>query len=134
MTDKTGTYGAELITEHIYKHSKNIQDALKAHGVVVTKALKTNILSSVGTGIKHPNLPNRSSAPGETPVSQSGLLANSFGAQSAPLYLNIFNTADNNGAPYPLFLEEDSMNRPYFISTIEPLQIQLERDLGDLNL
>lgn len=116
------------------KHSDHIRRVLQTHGKEVKAELVKVISESVGNGTHYANLPNRSSSPGNAPVSQSGALEKSFYYKTSPLFLKIGNTANNQGAQYPTFLELGTKKmrpRPYFQCTIESLHYRLEKDLQD---
>jgi hypothetical protein len=123
----------ELIIKDLAKHKDNIRDSLRRHGKEVKDELRKVIETSVGKGIKYASLPNRSSAPGDAPVSQSGRVASSFKYISRPMELVIGNEAkSDDGDPYPAFLEGGTSNmepRPYFIDNIERLHGRLQEDL-----
>ena len=129
-------YNQEIMMKEIEKHKDNINLALKVHGPKVTKKLRSTIKGSSGTGRKYSNLPNRSSAPGEIPVSQSGRLLKGFGYRARLNELSVFNKARaKNGAPYPLFLNEGTSKmkpRQYFDNTIESMNMLLYVDLQKL--
>ncbi len=68
------TMGAEM-------HAREV-DLLAAGADEAADILQTNLSSgSHGTGAHYPRLPNRSSAPGEMPVMQSGQLASGVASQ-----------------------------------------------------
>ena len=46
--------------------------------------LRRNLSSTSGSGIQYPNLPNRSSAPGEYPTMQTGELRDGVGWEATP--------------------------------------------------
>ena len=136
MANPGANYTVEIIMKQRRRHEDNIRRALRIHGPKVTRKLTNTIKSSRGSGVKYPQLPNRSSAPGEIPVSQSGKLANSFGYITRVNELSIFNKArSKTGAPYPLFLNIGTRKmepRQYFDNTIEAMAGLLFRDLLDL--
>ena len=128
-------YNQEIMMKEIVKHEENIRMALKVHGKKVTVKLRNTIKAARGTGRKYPNLPNRSSAPGEIPVSQSGKLEKSFGYRARINEMVVFNKARSNGAPYPLFLNEGTSKmkpRQYFDNTIESMNMLLYVDLQNI--
>lgn len=133
---KGANYHRDIIMKQRRRHEENIRDSLRIHGKEVKDKLILTIKNSRGTGIKYPQLPNRSSAPGEFPVSQSGKLANSFGYRTRVNELLIYNrTRSKTGAPYPLFLNIGTRKmepRQYFDNTIESMFMLLYRDLMDL--
>jgi HK97 gp10 family phage protein len=67
--------------------------------------------SPTRSGIQYPDLPNRSSAPGEPPAYQSGRLAESIAVLSRATPAELVSTvgprpqAFTSRAPYPVFLE-----------------------------
>ena len=105
------------------------------HGREVTNVLRKSIKSSRGSGVHYKKLPNRSSAPNEHPVSQSGKLLKGFGYRARVNELLIFNKArSDKGAPYPAFLNEGTKKmepRQYFDSQIEAMALWLKSDLSD---
>ncbi len=129
-------YTQDLIMKQIRLHEDNIRDALRVHGKKVKVRLISTIKNARGTGRKYPQLPNRSSAPGEFPVSQFGGLARGFGYRTRVNELLIYNrTRSKTGAPYPLFLNVGTRKmepRQYFDNTIESMEMLLYRDLMDL--
>ena len=137
MANPSARYTEEIMMREIVKHEKNIRIALKIHGKEVQTALQSSIKNARGTGVKYPNLPNRSSAPNEIPVSQSGKLERSFGYKTRVNELLIFNKArSDRGAPYPLFLNEGTSKmkpRRYFDNTISAMSMLLYRDLSNLS-
>lgn len=60
--------------------NKRIADALNVNASVISSKISDQIDQSNNgrTGVKYPNLPNRSSAPGEPPAYQRGRLRNSI--------------------------------------------------------
>jgi len=131
----SANYTQEIMIRELEKHKDNIRLALKVHGKKVTVKLKSTIKTARGTGTKYPNLPNRSSAPGEIPVSQSGKLERGFGYKSRVNELLVFNKATSSGAPYPLFLNEGTSKmkpRQYFDNTIESMNMLLYVDLQNI--
>jgi hypothetical protein len=132
---KPATFHEEILIKQLRKHEDNIRGALQTHGKEVKKELRKVISTSVGNGRHYSGLPNRSSSAGSPPVSQSGDLEKLFSYKTTPLFLTIFNTANNKGAPYPTFLEEGTKKmqaRPYFECTVIALHYRLEKDLYDL--
>jgi hypothetical protein len=129
-------YHQQIIMKEIKKHEDNIRAALRVHGKKVKTKLTSTIKNARGTGRKYPHLPNRSSAPGEIPVSQSGKLEKSFGYRSRVNELLVYNSArSDRGAPYPLFLNEGTVKmkpRQYFDNTIESMNMLLYNDLQNL--
>ena len=129
-------YTQDLIMKQHRMHEDNIRDALRVHGKKVKVKLISTIKNSRGTGRKYPQLPNRSSAPNEFPVSQSSRLANNFGYYTRINELLIYNKArSKTGALYPLFLNTGTRKmspRQYFDNTIESMSMLLYRDLMDL--
>lgn len=136
MDRKSATYTHDIILKELKKHEDNIRNALRLHGSDVKKKLTNTIKNARGTGRQYPQLPNRSSADGETPVSQSGKLEKSFGYRASPRELLIYNSArSKTGAPYPLFLNVGTSKmgpRQFFDNTIESMSMLLYRDLMDL--
>ncbi len=69
------------VIAEVHKHpayfKAGIKNALFMIGGIVNRETKRLVLSPPKTGIKHRGLPNRSSAPGEAPATQSGELAKS---------------------------------------------------------
>ena len=59
-------------------HKHGIRLALHDAGAIVGNTVETLLTTGVRTGRKYPNLPNRSSAPGQPPRSQSGRLVRSY--------------------------------------------------------
>ena len=129
-------YHTDIIMKQRRMHEDNIRNALRVHGKEVKDKLTNTIKNARGSGRQYPNLPNRSSAPGEIPVSQSGKLENSFGYRTRVNELLIYNKArSRTGAPYPLFLNTGTRKmepRQYFDNTIESMAMLLYRDLMDL--
>lgn len=127
-------FNRDIVVKDLKKHKDHIRGKLKTHGAEVKKELKKVIETSVGNGRHYSGLPNRSSAAGQPPVDQHGKLANGFRYNSYPLQLKIGNIANNEGAPYPAFLEDGTKKmapRPYFVDTIEAYHYKLYRDLHD---
>lgn len=127
----------DLMVKHLQAHKDNIRDSLRIHGSDVKKRLVNIVKSSRGTGRKYPQLPNRSSAPGEYPVSQSGKLVKGFGYRARVNELLIYNRArSKTGAPYPAFLNDGTRKmepRQYFDNTIEAMAGLLEVELQDFD-
>lgn len=127
-----------LVSKEIYKHEENIGRSLRRHG----KEVKTQLEKVVTTGPRSGRVYSyrgrkyRASAPGEPPAKRSGMLAKSFRYTSRPMELLLYNNArSQNGAPYPLFLEEGTSKmspRPYWTNTIEDLHMLLDRDLWSI--
>ena len=130
-------FNEKLMVEELEKHKLNIKFALKLHGSEVKRVLILTIKGARGKGTHYSRLPNRSSAPGEVPVSQSGNLARSFGYRARTTELLVFNKArSDKGAPYPAFLNQGTKKmapRQYFDSTIEAMAILLKNDLANLD-
>jgi len=118
-------------------HDDNIRKALRKHG----KEVKDELIKVVTTGPRtgrfytYRGRKYQASARGEPPAKRSGRLSESFMYKSRPLELLIANTArSKHGAPYPLFLQDGTINmerRPYFDETIERLESRLESMLED---
>lgn len=131
----SANYNKTIILKEIRKHEDNIRNALRMHGKKVKTKLESTIKNARGTGRKYANLPNRSSAPGEIPVSQAGKLERNFGYRARTNELMIYNNARSNGAPYALFLNEGTSkmsSRQYFDNTIESMNMMLYSDLQDI--
>jgi len=83
-----------------------VQAVTVASAATLEAEMKTNILARQKTGIKWPSLPNRSSAAGESPATQSGKLARSIkavlSADKTEAFVGIHNTAQ---VPYAVWLE-----------------------------
>ncbi len=129
-------YHRDIIMKQRRLHEDNIRDSLRVHGKKVKDKLISTIKNSRGTGRKYPQLPNRSSAPGEFPVSQFGGLARGFGYRTRVNELLIYNrTRSKMGAPYPLYLNVGTRKmepRQYFDNTIDSMHMLLYQDLMDL--
>jgi hypothetical protein len=132
----SANYSQTIMIKEIKKHKDNIRNALKMHGKKVKTKLTSTIKNARGTGHKYANLPNRSSAPGEIPVSQSGKLERSFGYRARVNELMIYNNARSaGGAPYALFLNEGTRKmkpRQYFDNTIDSMNMMLYSDLQNI--
>lgn len=128
-------FSENLMVKQLAKHEYNIRMALKIHGKEVTTVLRSSIKNSRGSGTHYLRLPNRSSAPNEHPVSQSGKLLKGFGYRTRTNELLVFNRArSKDGAPYPAFLNEGTKKmepRQYFDSQIEAMAGWLQADLMD---
>ena len=113
-------------------HDKNIKNAFSTHGKQCTDALKSAITTGARSGriYKYNGRNYRASAPGEPPANRSGRLAGSNYFKAMSKELMIYNTAFNNGVPYPSYLEEGTKKmspRPWFEKTmirLEPLLYQ----------
>ena len=71
------------------------------------------------SGIHHPGLPNRSSAPGEPPAVQSGELSRHVGyVTSGSAQMEFGDKSQQGKAPYGRFLELN-MNRPHIGLTVK---------------
>lgn len=129
-------FNEQYMIKELAKHEENIKTALRRHGKIVKDKLTRTIKTSRGSGHHYPNLPNRSSSPGQKPVSQSRKLEKSFHFRARTNELLIYNDArSDKGAPYPAFLNEGTRKmapRQYFDNTIESAAIFLERDLANI--
>lgn len=76
-------------------------------GQSVVRRARVLLNTGTRTGRKYPNLPNRSSAPGEMPRTQSGRLAQLMSSTSG----NIDSFKVMNTAPYAKILSEGSFER-----------------------
>ena len=78
-----------------------------------------SLLLKKKSGIHHPGLPNRSSAPGEPPASQSGELARHMGYVASGHHEMEFGDKSQQGKfPYGRRLELE-MNRPHINQTVK---------------
>lgn len=78
-----------------------------------------NLLRKEKSGIHHPGLPNRSSAPGEPPATQSGELLRHVGyVVSGNTEMEFGDKSQQGKAPYGRFLELN-MNRPHIGQTVK---------------
>jgi len=129
-------FNEQYMIKELARHEDNIRIALRKHGKLVTDKLTRTIKNSRGRGVKYPNLPNRSSAPNDKPVSQSGKLEKSFHYRSRKNELLIYNDArSDKGAPYPAFLNQGTKKmapRQYFDNTIKSAAVFLENDLASI--
>ena len=77
---------------------------------------RSQIEEQIGSGVKYPNLPNQSSAPGEAPVNQMEVLRDSIEINPETSVIGI-GTEAIVGAPYGPYLEFGTTKmdpRPFF--------------------
>ena len=108
----------ETLAPHLVKKfRKGIKRASMLSGQTVVRRVRDILGTGVRSGVKYPQLPNRSSAPGEPPRSQSGRLARSATYRAAgPHEFRVIETA-----PYSEKLEFGNSRikpRPHLIRAI----------------
>ncbi len=78
-----------------------------------------HLFRKMKSGIHHPGLPNRSSAPGEPPATQSGELSRHVGyIASGSNQMEFGDKSQQGKAPYGRFLELN-MDRPHISQTVK---------------
>lgn len=97
---------------------KALSNALADIGDMVVTEAERLIMSPPKTGRKYPELPNRSSAPGEAPANQSGKLAGSGGYKVR----NHLEMTVGEEVEYAKYLEDGTKKmkkRPHLITAIQ---------------
>jgi hypothetical protein len=106
------------IPGHLMRHKKALEKSLHEIGDDVVKETVRLIKSPPKTGIHYPDLPNRSSAPGEAPANQSGDLAKSVDyIVRSPYEMTVGEEME-----YGKFLEDGTRRmkpRPHLIKAIQ---------------
>lgn len=113
-----------------------IKNELERRGVRTTKALRNaelEVLSGTRSGKKYKRLPNRSSAPGEAPATQSGTLRREW-SEDTLMEGNRMVSRLTSNTEYAGYLEDGTRKmepRPYVERIIDKAMPEIEKIHGE---